>query len=370
MDKNLDFMKELNNEQLEIFVETMLKKGELTETLTISNEYKKYGKNYLQYLERIEEEFLNFGSNTFWFRKNYRDILIDVANKLKINFNDEQSIEVIEGKILEKVLVDAWENLSDSEKQELAENAKSKYGTINLKAEGAAALLLAFRSGGFASYKITLIIVNAIAKTILGRGLTLAANAGLTRVLSIFAGPIGVAITTLWTAIDISGPAYRVIIPCTILIAAFRHELRLKINIENDGLVKKEIIVNNKEELKKAIEKEYDTIYVEGNIAESLMKIEKIKNVNKVDVIKFLSVLAAFCATHVITKGNATMITQNFLRQAAIESGVVAAGFSEAFIAVIVVIGAGLILTMYKDYDIKIEADVTGKVKVKLIRKK
>lgn len=42
MDKNLDFMKELNNEQLEIFVETMLKKGELTETLTISNEYKKY----------------------------------------------------------------------------------------------------------------------------------------------------------------------------------------------------------------------------------------------------------------------------------------------------------------------------------------
>ena len=80
--------------------------------------------------------------------------------------------------------------------------------------------------------------------------------------------------------------------------------------------------------------------------------------------------LAAFCATHVITKGNATMITQNFLRQAAIESGVVAAGFSEAFIAVIVVIGAGLILTMYKDYDIKIEADVTGKVKVKLTRKK
>lgn len=70
----------------------------------------------MQYLERIEEEFLNFGSNTFWFRKNYRDILIDVANKLKINFNDEQSIEVIEGKILEKVLVDAWENLSDSEK--------------------------------------------------------------------------------------------------------------------------------------------------------------------------------------------------------------------------------------------------------------
>ena len=79
--------------------------------------------------------------------------------------------------------------------------------------------------------------------------------------------------------------------------------------------------------------------------------------------------LAAFCATHVITKGNATIITQNFLRQAAIEPGVVAAGFSEAFIAVVVVIGAGLILTMYKDYDIEIAADVNGKIEVKLRRK-
>ena len=62
MDKNLDFMKELDNEQLGIFVEVMLKKGELTEILSVSDEYKMYGKNYKLYWNRIEKEFLDFGS--------------------------------------------------------------------------------------------------------------------------------------------------------------------------------------------------------------------------------------------------------------------------------------------------------------------
>ncbi len=232
MDKNLDFMKELDNEQLGIFVEVMLKKGDLTEILSVSDEYKMYGKNYKLYWNRIEKEFLDFGSNTitsaFFGNKAYKDILIDVAEKIKVNFNKEQSIENIEGKILEKVLVDAWENMSEEEKRDLAKTAKEKYGKVDLYAEGAMGLVWAFRAGGFASYKISLIIINAIAKMILGRGLSLAANATFVKALSVFAGPIGIAVTALWTIMDIAGPAYRVTIPCVILIAAFRHEMRLK----------------------------------------------------------------------------------------------------------------------------------------------
>ena len=83
-------------------------------------------------------------------------------------------------------------------------------------------LIQVFRAGGFASYKITLIIVNAIAKTILGRGLSIAVNASFARGLSVIVGPIGIILTALWSVYDIAGPAYRVIIPCTILIAAYR----------------------------------------------------------------------------------------------------------------------------------------------------
>ena len=67
-----------------------------------------------------------------------------------------------------------------------------------------------------------MIIVNAIAKAILGRGLSLAINSGITKGLSVLVGPIGMILTALWTVYDIAGPAYRVIIPCTILIAAYR----------------------------------------------------------------------------------------------------------------------------------------------------
>ncbi len=58
-----------------------------------------------------------------------------------------------------------------------------------------------------------MIIANAILKAILGRGLTIAGNAALTRTMAVLTGPIGWVITGLWTAIDIAGPAYRVTIP-------------------------------------------------------------------------------------------------------------------------------------------------------------
>lgn len=42
------------------------------------------------------------------------------------------------------------------------------------------------------------------------------------RAFAILAGPIGWVISGLWAAYDIAGPAFRVIIPCTITIAYLR----------------------------------------------------------------------------------------------------------------------------------------------------
>ena len=81
-----------------------------------------------------------------------------------------------------------------------------------------------FRAGGFKSYQLTLIIVNAVLKALIGRGLSLAGNAALTRTMAILTGPIGWVITGLWTAIDIAGAAYRVTIPAVIQVAALRQK--------------------------------------------------------------------------------------------------------------------------------------------------
>lgn len=59
-------------------------------------------------------------------------------------------------------------------------------------------------------------------KTLTGKGLKLAANATLTRSMAILTGPIGWAVTGLWTLVDIAGTAYRVTIPAVIQIAYLR----------------------------------------------------------------------------------------------------------------------------------------------------
>ncbi|MNL52706.1 hypothetical protein D3C87_1759020 [compost metagenome] len=70
-----------------------------------------------------------------------------------------------------------------------------------------------------------MIVANAVARAVLGRGLTLAANAGLARMIGVFAGPIGIAITALLTIPAISGPAFRVTLPAVVQIAAMRQQM-------------------------------------------------------------------------------------------------------------------------------------------------
>ena len=186
-------------------------------------------KNYAKYWHRIEEEYRAFGSNTitsiFAGPNTYREILEIVLKQCKVDFHASDSVEVMEELLLESIIKDMWEKLSQSERIALLSDLKDDVDNIDFNSIGgitSSVLIQVFRAGGFASYKITLIIVNAIAKAILGRGLSLAVNASIARGLSVLVGPIGIILTALWSVYDIAGPAYRVIIPCTILIAAYR----------------------------------------------------------------------------------------------------------------------------------------------------
>ena len=79
-----------------------------------------------------------------------------------------------------------------------AEDMKKLVDEMNIKTQTPTkqgmtiALQMAIRNGGFAPYKMAVIVANAVAQTLLGRGLSLALNAGLTKYISVFAGPIGV----------------------------------------------------------------------------------------------------------------------------------------------------------------------------------
>lgn len=233
-DPDLEFLGQLDSQELNdlVFCLTRDKDGavRLTEELTTSTEYKRHSPDHHQYWELIAAEIQCFGANTFatLFRGGkgvqYKEVLMDVCDKMKVNYNKDSSTEKIESNLLLKILNDALEKMSSEELRNLAESI----GLKNLNVVTAESMLgvfqAVFRVGGFKSYQLTLIIVNAIMKTLIGRGLSLAGNAALTRTVAVLTGPIGWAITGVWTAVDVASAAYRVTIPAVIQIAALRQK--------------------------------------------------------------------------------------------------------------------------------------------------
>lgn len=233
-DSDLEFLKDINSNDLGdlVYCLTRDKDGEVrfTEELTASDAYKSHHPDHKQYWELIAAEIQCFGANSFATMcragkgVEYREVLTDVCDKMKVNYNKGSSVEQIENNLLMKILTDALEKMSPEELKELAEATGVK-NTSGITAEAMVGIFQAvFRAGGFKSYQLTLIIVNAIVKALIGRGLSFGGNIVLTRTMAILTGPIGWVITGLWTAIDIAGPAYRVTIPAVIQVAALRQK--------------------------------------------------------------------------------------------------------------------------------------------------
>lgn len=231
VDEDLKFLATCHNDDLKVLTDYLTTdkdgKERISESLTSTPAYKLcYPDKLNDIWDDVAHELQLFGGNTLinMFRGHgvpYREILIDVCRKMKVNFNKDARIEFIEDSLLRKCLEDSIENMSAEELQQLVQTMNIK--TANYSKEVVfTALQLAIRNGGFTPYKIAVVVANAVCKTLLGRGLAVAANTALTRYMAIFAGPIGWLLTAIWTAIDIAGPAYRVTIPCCIQIAYMR----------------------------------------------------------------------------------------------------------------------------------------------------
>ena len=231
VDDDLKFLAKCHNDDLKVLTDYLTTdkdgKERITEGLTSTEAYKIcYPDKLNDIWDDVAHELQLFGGNTLLniFRGHgvpYREILIDVCKKMKVNFNKDAKIELIEDSLLRKCLEDSIENMSAEDLQQLVLSMNIK--TANYSKEAmVAALQVAIRMGGFTSYKIAVVVANAVCKALLGRGLTVVANAALTRYMAIFAGPIGWLLLSIWTAIDIAGPAYRVTIPCCIQIAYMR----------------------------------------------------------------------------------------------------------------------------------------------------
>ena len=233
-DHDLEFLRSVPNESLNDLVDLFKKEANLTQGLSINDEYKRYYPDHQKYIERIMEEIQLFGGNSFanLFRGNkgveYKEILCDVCDKMKVNYSKSADAQHIEQDLLIKILNDHLEKLNARELEEFLKELdlidKTKTAISYTPQAASAILQAAIKAGGFTSYKIILITVNAVWKFIFGTGLKLATNANIARVVGVLAGPVGWAITGAWTAVDLAGPAYRITIPACLLIAKLRIE--------------------------------------------------------------------------------------------------------------------------------------------------
>ena len=230
-DRDLEVLKYADNEMLKFLV-TYLTKDEngsvrLTEELLDNENFKKSNGDFKQVWKEIAAELQYFGGDTFanLFRGSgvlYREILIDVCKKIKVEFNDSQKTIDIEQNLLSKLFEKAWSEMSQQEKDDI----KNKLGIDSTLTGGALlAFILASISSGIISREISLLLARAVAQVLIGTSVSTAAEIGATRLLGMFTGPIGWAIVGLLTIPAISGPAFRVTLPCVIQISAIRQQM-------------------------------------------------------------------------------------------------------------------------------------------------
>ncbi len=246
-DSDLEFLKQLSSNDLKDLFDVLVynEDGEIrdTEELTSSTEYKRYGRDYAKYPRRIAEELQRYGGNSFMnFLRDggvlYKEILRDVCDHLKVNYNEKSETSLIEKNMLSKLLKDGLEQMNESKIKELC----NELGMTNIDkmiGENKQVLIASVltQMGGSHSYPLAIAVADAMVKKTLGHGLSsVVGKVALKKTLGILAGPIGWVITGALVSINLAGPAYRVTVPACVLVAT----LRLKLKAEREAKLKAE----------------------------------------------------------------------------------------------------------------------------------
>lgn len=235
MDYNLiSVLQRADNEDLKTLCDiiTLGKNGtpRISDSLTKTSVYKRnYPHNMAALIPGMVRELGLYGGNSVvnFFKGEGADsstILRRVAKRLKVSFRDTQTDEVIEGYMLQKLFDDMSDSLTDEQLRTMAREFGIKPLRYSRQAM-VAAFQIAIRRGGIYGLTWSMNLANVVARQAIGRCVAaFATGSVLSRSLSVLTGPIGMAITAAWTAYDIAGPAYRVIVPAVIYIAYLRRK--------------------------------------------------------------------------------------------------------------------------------------------------
>lgn len=233
-DPDLQFLARCENVDLEFLVLLLThdpkdKTLRWSETLTGTEDYKRYKPDHQRYWQSIAAEVQTFGANSFASLirggkgVSYREVLCDACDSMKVKYGKQATTENIELSMLLDVLEKSLSEMSAEELKEFANGMEIEL-TNPTPELILMAIQTAIRASGFAAYRMAVVVVSTVAKTMLGRGLQFGSYLLLTRAISVLAGPVGWVFSSLWLATDVAGPAYRVTVPACLLVAYMRQK--------------------------------------------------------------------------------------------------------------------------------------------------
>lgn len=224
MDKDLQFLVEMPNEELGIFIKILTQdndgEGRWNEGLTSLQAYKNDPSNPQAYIREAIYEFQKYGGDTIANMVrggkgvSYSEILDDVCKSLKIHTDKNADLLSKECSLLEKYFRDELEKLSNEDVEKLARefginSSQTKDEIINkiLELVFVHGSKIFFKNTGFGAGIGAGVIVGQLASRFFG---------------SAVGGPIGWSISLAAVISTLSGPATRVTIPATLYIAYLR----------------------------------------------------------------------------------------------------------------------------------------------------
>ena len=229
-DPDLEFLAKCQNKDLEILVKylTTDKDGSLriTEQITSSETYKNNFPNHRAYWELLASEIQHFGANSLMtlFRGGegvlYREVIGDIADKLGLFIKKEDAIETIELALLTKLMMDAIDKMPEKNLSAVVDALEIQPESMN-RSDIKNALRWATKTNDYKPFTLASVVANSVLSHITNKGVE-AKSIPLSGAIDVIANPVGVLFEGIENLIKIPGPAYRVTIPCSALIAYLR----------------------------------------------------------------------------------------------------------------------------------------------------
>lgn len=228
-DQDLEFLKDCDNKDLVAFADLLVygddDKKRISESLSETRLYQaNYPNNMKAVYKELIHEFQLFGGDTIAnsFRGHgvtYSEILKDVCDKKKVSYNKSTSIARLEMYLLQKLVDDTLDNMDEVQLKDTLEELKLDSNDYNSTDAMKDAIAIALMSPQFVNY-ILQFILRAVAPKLAGQ-LLLVGGVGLARLGGMLVPAINIAMAA-WMLKDITGPAFRVIIPGVIMIIYMR----------------------------------------------------------------------------------------------------------------------------------------------------